>query len=610
MTDLAAVVMALAAAAGARVALPLPIWLAALAAAAALRLRRPALLALATALAASGLAARSWAGLHPPVTGSWSGTATLATDPVEVAGAMRVDLRIAGKRVEAWARGAPAGRLRPLLAGERVSVSGHVQELPDAVRGRVAHRHVGGRMTVTAIELTGPGGRLDRFANRLRRTLAAGASSLPDGRRALFTGFVLGDGRGQHAEVVHDFRASGLSHLLVVSGQNVAFVLALAGPALSRLGLRWRFAAAGALLVVFGTLTRWEPSVLRAVGMTSVALFAATAGRPATGIRNLALAVTALLLVDPLLVRSLGFLLSVGATAGLAVLAGPISSRLPGPRPLARVTGTTLAAQLGVAPILIPVFGGIPISTLAANLAAGPVAGPLMMWGLAAGLPAGLLTPGLAGAAHIPTGIMVGWIAGVARVGAALPLGQLGPGAAVAAAILAGAAWLAFRRGHRPLGSLALAGTLAVAVAVVAGGLRPGPVDGAEVARGATLWRMGSASVLLLDGVGAAPDRLLDGLHRRSVRRLDAVVAARGSRAEAALVAVMRSRLAVGLVLAPAGGKVPGAVAPPPGAVVEVGGLAITISDSGGEGSGREVRGANPPPLAVEVGPRVAPARR
>ena len=52
-------------------------------------------------------------------------------------------------------------------------------------------------------------------------------------------------------------------------------------------------------------------------------------------ISALAIAVTAVLLIDPLLVGSVGFLLSVGACTGIVLLARPLAQRLPGPRPLA-----------------------------------------------------------------------------------------------------------------------------------------------------------------------------------------------------------------------------------------------------------------------------------
>ena len=73
------------------------------------------------------------------------------------------------------------------------------------------------------------------------------------------------------------------------------------------------------------------------------------------------------------------------ATAGIALAAPPIASRLPGPRSLASVIAVTLAAQLGVAPVLVPTFGSVPAVSLPANLLAGPLVVPVTVWGLVAG---------------------------------------------------------------------------------------------------------------------------------------------------------------------------------------------------------------------------------
>src|SRR4029078_10820073 len=105
-------------------------------------------------------------------------------------------------------------------------------------------------------------------------------------------GFVLGDDRGQSFETVDDFRASGLAHLLVVSGGNVACVLALASPALRRLSIAGRLVAGLVVLLLFGFVARWEPSVLRAEAMAAISLVASTLARPVSGVRVLALAVT------------------------------------------------------------------------------------------------------------------------------------------------------------------------------------------------------------------------------------------------------------------------------------------------------------------------------
>ena len=578
MGDRATVALAVAAGAGAWAARPLPLLPVLAMVAVALSVRRPVLLMVAVALAASALGARSWAGLHPPALGQWSGVATLVGDPANVAGALRADVRIGGKRVEAWARGSAARALRDRLSGERVQLRGRLSPVPPDARRRLARRHIGARMTVTGASLVSAGDVPSRLANGLRRTLLRGADVLAPGSRALFAGFVLGDDRDQRPEVTDDFRASGLSHLLVVSGQNVAFVLALLGPFLDRFRLSGRLAGGVAVLVLFGILTRWEPSVLRAVAMAALTLLAAAMGRPASSLRILSLAVTGLVLVDPLLVHSLGFLLSVGACAGIALFSTRLAARLPGPRPVASAMGVTLAAQLGVMPILVPVFGGLPVAALPANLLGAPVAGPLMMWGMAAGLVAGWTGETMARLIHLPTALMIRWVAGVAHWGAAAPLGQLRLAHVVALGMAVALGVVARRR--RRLGWMivsALAGA-AVALAPAVAVLRPAGVDGRTMVPGARLWRAAGASVLVVDDLRASPEALLSTLHQADVRRVDVLVVTRPGTAAAGDVRPLLSRFKPRLVLAPAGHRLPGdVVVPPAGSEVTAGGLTLRL---------------------------------
>jgi len=250
---------------------------------------------------------------------------------------------------------------------------------------------------------------------------------------------VLGDDRDQPPELDQAFKRAGLTHLLAVSGQNVAFVLAVAGPLLRRLRLRPRLVASLVVLGFFALVTRFEPSVLRAVAMASAGAVAATAGRPATSLRLLALAVVALVLGDPLLVHQIGFQLSVLATAGIVLLAGPLARRLPGPGWLSLPISVTVAAQVATAPLIAAYFGGVPLAAVPANLLAGPVAGAAMVYGMVGGVVAGLLTelvgPGPARVVHLPTRLLLWWLAGVARWAADLPLGQIGLPAAVVVAV-------------------------------------------------------------------------------------------------------------------------------------------------------------------------------
>jgi competence protein ComEC len=243
---------------------------------------------------------------------------------------------------------------------------------------------------------------------------------------SLYLGFVVGDDRDQPRELVDTLRQAGLGHLSAVSGQNVALTLAVVSPVLRRLGHRARWAATLGVIGWFAVLTRFEPSVLRAGVMAAMAATAVLTGRPARPWRTLSLTVVIVLIVDPLLVRSVGWWLSVGATAGIAFLAAPLSCRQPGPAWLRVPLSMTVAAQLGVAPVSLAVFGPVPSASLPANLLAAPAAGPVMVYGLPAGILAGLLPDAAAAVLQFPTTLLVRYIAGVATTAAAADLPGLG----------------------------------------------------------------------------------------------------------------------------------------------------------------------------------------
>lgn len=570
MSDVAAVVVAVAVWLGALAALPVPRWLGIVLVAAALVVRRPGLLAVGGLVLASSLGATAWRGLDPPAPSSVRAEAVLAGDPVTVGESLRVDLRIGDRRVEAWARGSPAAALRGRLAGEVVGIEGRLRAPPDHARERLAVRHVSARLDVVAVGAARSGSWSARAANELRRVLERGTASLPADRRALVHGFLLGDDRDVPATVEADFRGAGLTHLLAVSGSNVAFTMAVVGPVLRRMPLRGRLVASLAVIGLFAVVTRAEPSVLRASAMAALACWSAFAGRPVSRVRILALAVAGLLLVDPLLSRSVGFRLSVGASAGLVLLARPLADRLPGPRWMAEPLGVTLAAQVGVAPFLLTTFGGLPAVSVVANLLAVPAAGPLTAWGLTAGFVAGALGGDGAAVLHVPTDLLARWIAGVARVCASAPLGTV-DGRAVAVTV---AAVVALHRWRR----VAVAAGV-VALVVVA---RPASsATGVEVGRGAHLWRDGAA-VLVLDGdADADAGRILDGLRRAGVRSLDLVVARRGSRSIGGVLVDLRARVAVRAVAAPAAHRIRDATAVDAPVELRLGRLLVRLSPSG-----------------------------
>jgi competence protein ComEC len=571
VSDVAAVALAVAVWLGAIVALPVPRWLGVVAVAVAFVLRRPWVLVAGGALLASGLAVAALAGLSPPSSPvEVRGPVVLVSDPVDAGPALRVDVRVGGRRVEAWARGEVASALRSRLAGEVVELAGRLRAPPEDARARLAVRHVAARLDVREIGAARAGAWAFRAANEVRRVLVAGTASLPADRRALLTGFLIGDDRDVPAPVEADFRASGLSHLLAVSGSNLAFLMAVIAPVLRRFQLRGRLLSSLAVIAFFTVLTRAEPSVLRASAMATIACWAAFSGRPVSRLRVLALAVAALVLIDPMLVRSVGFQLSVGASLGLAVLAAPIAERMPGPRLVAEPLAVTCAAQLGVAPVLLTTFGGMPLVTLLANLVAVPVAAPLTAWGLTAGLLAGVLGGAPAAALQVPTGLMVGWIAGVARVAARAPVGVVGPlDVAVLVVVVTIAAWR-LRRFVVPI---------ALATALLVGRPTGGAIADAGVARGAHLWRAGGV-VLVLDG-GTDAGHVLDEVRTAGIRGVDLVVARSGTKAVAGVIADLRQRVPIRAVVAPPGNRIRDATTVGEPVELRVGRLVVRLAPDG-----------------------------
>ncbi len=318
-----------------------------------------------------------------------------------------------------------ATRLVVLTSGDRVTLLGWLRPL-DGFDERWRWRHAAARFDARdLLDASSSGSVLGEVANAARGAVLRGTDLLPATERALVAGFLVGDTRDLPDVVLGRFRDAGLSHLLAVSGANLAFVLALVGPMLRRLRRAPRLVTTVGVLMLFGAMTRWEPSVLRAGAMVSVAVLAAHLGRPAQGVRVLALAVSGLLLVDPFLVHSVGFALSVGATLGITTLAAPCARRLPGPVWLRESLGTTLAAQVGVLPVLIPVFGSLPLISIPANLLAVPLAAPLTIWGLVAGGVGGVLAtsaPAIAEALQWPTLVLAEAVLGIAAAAAEVPL--------------------------------------------------------------------------------------------------------------------------------------------------------------------------------------------
>ena len=252
--------------------------------------------------------------------------------------------------------------------------------------------------------------------------------SLAPERAGLLVGMALGDTSLLPAELERDFRAAGLTHLMAVSGANLAVVLA-AGLWLARVAGAGRptLAAVGTVLVVLlVVVTRWEPSVLRAGVMAGLVLVGVATGRGPGGRRALCLAVVVLLLADPGLAGALGFQLSVAATAGVLWLGPLAAGALPDrvPERARKAVGMTLGAQATAVPAIALALGPVSLAGLPANLLGLPLAGGPMLLGVVAAATAPVAPGAATLACRLADPFLVGLVA-VARWAAGLPGGTV-----------------------------------------------------------------------------------------------------------------------------------------------------------------------------------------
>lgn len=263
-----------------------------------------------------------------------------------------------------------------------------------------------------------------RGADAVRASLRRSVAHLPADQRALVPALVDGDDAALSVDLADDFRTTGLTHLLAVSGTNLTLVVGFL-LVLARWGGvrgRWLYVVGALGIAGFVLLARTEPSVLRAAVMGSVGLVAMGVNGRQRGTRALGVAIVALLLVDPGLATSIGFALSVLATAGILLLAPGWRDALDHwlPRWLAEAVAVPAAAQLACTPLVAAISGQVSLVAVAANLVVAPAVGPATVLGLSGGL-LGLPWTPLGRVSGTLAGWCVAWIVAVARHGASLP---------------------------------------------------------------------------------------------------------------------------------------------------------------------------------------------
>ena len=353
----------------------------------------------AVALAAAGHARASEAESRPPpplatLEGVHEVVGVVRSDPRLSGTVARVDLAVEsidGARESGGLRLTLPALREPLRAGDRLSLVAEIERPPELdefdyaafLRGRGIHAVAAFPDRWELLDRNADLAVVDALRGLRRWALGNVERSLPEPEASLAAGMLLGRQRTMPAALEEDLRRTGTTHLLVVSGQNVALLLGTAvGLLTAWISRRQASLLVLALLPGYVVLVGADPPVVRAAIMAVGIAVAGLSGRRTPGWIYLLYALALMLALRPLLVRDVAFQLSATATAGVLLLAPPlrdwVQQRLRTPQgglatALVEAGTVALGAALAVLPVQGANFGTVSLVQVPANVIVAPL---------------------------------------------------------------------------------------------------------------------------------------------------------------------------------------------------------------------------------------------
>ncbi len=325
----------------------------------------------------------------------------------------------------------------PVVPSDRVELRGRVRPPPpDEYGAYLARIGAVGTLRADSLEVLPAQGSLNETLEGFRRAASAGLDrSMPEPEAGLAAGVLIGLRDRVDRDLAAAFTTAGASHVVAISGWNIAIVASTLGALAGGIRRRRRAILTAVAIVVYVVFVGPTPSVVRAGAMAGVALLARELGRPGTAAAALGWACAVLLMLDPAYVNDAGFRLSVLATAGILAWGTSMTARIAGPSPglprrwVAEILGVSFAAQAATTPIVLLEFGRLSLVAPVVNLIVVPLVPPAMATGalaLVAGMTVGAGVPAVvATLVGLPAWALYAAMVAVVRVGAGLPLASL-----------------------------------------------------------------------------------------------------------------------------------------------------------------------------------------
>ncbi len=266
------------------------------------------------------------------------------------------------------------------------------------------------------------------FISYLRERFLLSLNGVNADAAGLVAGLTIGERSLLSDAVELEMKTLSLTHLVAVSGANLAIIVGAIYFLCAGLGMPRNIRYLTALIAMSGyvLLVGPESSVIRAATMALFVMIGLWLGRGSTALNSLSLAIVVLLMIDPGLATDIGFALSAFATAGLLIMAAPMFEWLRQYMPdvIAMGIAASSSAQLFTTPVLLILQPSIPLYSVLANLIVEPVVAPITILGILSVIVSAVNIP-LAGGVSYLASIMANWIVIVAQELSSWPAARL-----------------------------------------------------------------------------------------------------------------------------------------------------------------------------------------
>lgn len=202
------------------------------------------------------------------------------------------------------------------------------------------------------------------------------AKGIPEPEASLASGITLGAKQSLGEELLQKFRETGVAHIVVLSGYNIAVVAGIISRIVMFMPFAWRLVASAVGIILFAVMVGGGATVVRATIMALVIILARLLGREGDALRVLVLAGGLMVFANPMiLLHDVSFQLSFSATLAIVALVPVIEKHalFISNRMLREIIITTFATQIFVLPLILYHMGSVSLVGFIANIFILPV---------------------------------------------------------------------------------------------------------------------------------------------------------------------------------------------------------------------------------------------